>query len=105
MPTSTTEKKLHKIWRKVNHLHQFLFSPIGLDCCQVLHLRTIDVTESFFDLGGHSLAATYMLEMVYEQLNVELRVHELFQFPSIVELAKVILITAIQRFLLTLKIH
>ena len=56
---------------------------------QVLHLKTIDVTESFFDLGGHSLAATYMLEQVYDQLNVELRVHELFQFPSIVELAKV----------------
>ncbi|XP_075266110.1 uncharacterized protein LOC142358577 isoform X2 [Convolutriloba macropyga] len=72
LPSNAIERKLHKIWRKV------------------LHLKTIDVTESFFDLGGHSLAATYMLEQVYDQLNVELRVHELFQFPSIVELAKLI---------------
>ena len=64
-------------------------------------LKNVDFNESFFDMGGHSLAATYLLELVQNELGVDVRVHELFQYPTITQMSTVC--SALSRALFLLK--
>jgi Phosphopantetheine attachment site len=45
---------------------------------QVLDLRPIGVHDSFFDLGGHSLAATRVVSQVIKIFQLELPLRSLF---------------------------
>ena len=54
---------------------------------EVLHLDRISVTENFFHLGGHSLLATQVLSRVWEMWRVEIPTRDLFDSPSVRELA------------------
>jgi len=58
--------------------------------CQVLGLAQVGVTDSFFDLGGDSLAAAQMAARVKEAFGVALNLRRLFDHPSIAELAKML---------------
>ncbi|MGB3697055.1 MAG: amino acid adenylation domain-containing protein, partial [Gordonia sp. (in: high G+C Gram-positive bacteria)] len=53
----------------------------------VLGLERVSVTESFFDLGGNSLSAMRLAARVGEALGVELAVRDVFDAPSVRELA------------------
>lgn len=63
------EKKLIDIWR------------------ELLEVDAIDVTDNFFELGGHSLKGLNLLSQLYKIFNVELTLIDLFEFPTINELA------------------
>ncbi|CQR73880.1 Tyrocidine synthase 3 [Sporomusa ovata DSM 2662] len=69
-PRTPTEVALTAIWR------------------QILGIEQIDVTDSFFELGGDSLLATRLSAMVRTELEVELSLGKIFESPTIAKLAE-----------------
>jgi putative pyridoxal-dependent aspartate 1-decarboxylase len=64
-----TEAALVKIWEEV-------LSRVG-----------IGVEDNFFEIGGHSLVATQVIAHIRKEMGVELGIRELFDRPTIGELA------------------
>ncbi|WP_162915454.1 non-ribosomal peptide synthetase [Paraflavitalea soli] len=62
---------------------------------EVLNLKKdrISTTRSFFDLGGHSLKATRLVNKIKDRLGVELRVTTIFDNPDVKGLAQQIGLT------------
>jgi acyl-coenzyme A synthetase/AMP-(fatty) acid ligase len=53
----------------------------------VLHRSQVGRNESFFDLGGHSLLAAQAIGMINEALGIDLTLRQLFETPTVRELA------------------
>jgi amino acid adenylation domain-containing protein len=73
-PRNETERKLVKIWGKVLTLNPEL----------------IGISKSFFEIGGHSLNANRLINLVASELNYKLPVRILFDNPTIKEMAEMI---------------
>jgi amino acid adenylation domain-containing protein len=71
-PRTSVEVEVEGIWR------------------EVLSLDRIGVDDNFFDLGGHSLAATRVVSQVIKKFQIEIPLQSLFQSPTIAEMAAVI---------------
>jgi amino acid adenylation domain-containing protein len=76
-PRTETEKQLVEIWAEVLKL-----TP-----------QRIGVNDTFFELGGHSLLATQLISKIRSQLDIDLRVKDLFEHTSITQLAELIVNT------------
>ena len=72
-PRDEVEQKLTEIWAKV----------LGID--------QVGIHDNFFDLGGHSLAATRVVSQVIKKFQLELPIQLLFQAPTVAEMAAVIM--------------
>jgi amino acid adenylation domain-containing protein len=57
---------------------------------EVLQVQDVGVKDHFFYLGGHSLFANQVVARLREALHVELSVGELFDRPTVEELARVL---------------
>jgi acyl carrier protein len=57
---------------------------------QTLSLDQVGVQDNFFDLGGHSLAATRIVSQVIKHFQVDLPLKSLFESPTVAEMAIVI---------------
>ena len=55
---------------------------------EVLHLEKVGIHHNFFDLGGHSLLMVQVHSKLYQILNRDLSIVEMFQYPTISTLAK-----------------
>ncbi|HSO75398.1 MAG TPA: amino acid adenylation domain-containing protein, partial [Blastocatellia bacterium] len=53
----------------------------------VLGLEQVGVTNNFFELGGHSLKATQVVSRIHRDLQVEIALRDIFNHPTIAELA------------------
>jgi len=73
-PETPVQKKLAEIWAEILNID---FTVIGLDA-------------NFFELGGHSLKATILISRIYKELNVKVELPDMFQNPTIRELAALI---------------
>jgi amino acid adenylation domain-containing protein/non-ribosomal peptide synthase protein (TIGR01720 family) len=69
-PQTTTEKQLAKIWE------------------ELLGVEKVGTKDNFFELGGHSLLAMRVISQVRRVLNKELKIRDLFVYPTITGLAK-----------------
>jgi len=54
---------------------------------EVLGIKVVGINDNFFQLGGHSLLATQFVSRVREAFGLELPLAEVFEKPSIAELA------------------
>ena len=55
---------------------------------QVLGIEKIGVKDNFFGLGGHSILAAQVMGQVHAAINIELPVYDLFENPTIMDLAR-----------------
>ncbi|MEH1900550.1 MAG: amino acid adenylation domain-containing protein [Nostoc sp.] len=55
---------------------------------EVLHVEKVGIDHNFFDLGGHSLLMVQVHSKLYQTLNKEISIVEMFQYPTISALAK-----------------
>ncbi|WP_430909717.1 amino acid adenylation domain-containing protein, partial [Maribacter sp. 2-571] len=69
-PSNGTERRLSDIWQEL----------LGVD--------KVGIHDNFFELGGHSLLATRLVSMVRRDMEVELAIAAIFNFPTIWELAQ-----------------
>jgi acyl carrier protein len=66
--TTPLEEQLAKIW------------------AEVLSLNRVGIHDNFFDLGGHSLAATRVVSKVLKTFQIELPLQSLFESPTVAEM-------------------
>ncbi|MCX6584757.1 MAG: condensation domain-containing protein, partial [Candidatus Aminicenantes bacterium] len=71
-PENETQAKLVDIWSQV----------LGVE------KETIGIAADFFQLGGHSLNATMVISRIHKELNVKVPLAEIFNSPTIRELAR-----------------
>jgi amino acid adenylation domain-containing protein len=71
-PRTPLEEELSRIW------------------AEVLSLDQVGIHDNFFDLGGHSLAATRVVSQVIKKCQLELPLQSLFQSPTVAETAAII---------------
>ncbi|MFD9033330.1 amino acid adenylation domain-containing protein [Streptomyces sp. NPDC059567] len=75
-PSGELEESLHGLWTKV------------------LELDGVGVLDNFFDLGGDSLRAARLTELVREEHGVELELVDLFDEPTVEKMAELVARTA-----------
>ncbi|HET8843739.1 MAG TPA: alpha/beta fold hydrolase, partial [Ktedonobacteraceae bacterium] len=68
-PRNNLEFQLQRIWE------------------ETLDQRPLGITDNFFELGGHSLLAVRLMTQIQRQLGQDIALSELFQHPTIAELA------------------
>jgi len=49
----------------------------------LLSVKNIDVSDNFFDMGGHSLLVTQLISRIRTYFNVDLSVKSIFEYPTI----------------------
>jgi amino acid adenylation domain-containing protein len=69
-PATALEKMLTELW------------------CRVLGLDTVGINDNFFDLGGTSVLAVHLVTLVQQELEIEMPVVKLFQYPNVSLMAK-----------------
>jgi amino acid adenylation domain-containing protein len=69
-PRTATEKQLANLW------------------CDLLQLEEVGIDDSFFDLGGNSLAAVRMVSQYHTRFGREIPPVKVFQYPTIAKLAE-----------------
>jgi acyl carrier protein len=78
-PQGEIEQSLANLWR------------------ELLGVERVGRHDNFFDLGGHSLLAVRMLSHLFNNLNVEIEISTLFNYPQLSLFAKKVLITSIEQ--------
>lgn len=69
-PQTVAEKQLANLW------------------CELLQLEEVGIDDSFFDLGGNSLAVVRMVSQCHARFEHEIPAIKVFQYPTIAKLAE-----------------
>ncbi len=78
-PKNDTERKLVAIWQ------------------ELLGVSQIGIRDNFFELGGQSLTAVRMITQIHEKMGIELALTEIYEYSTIQELAKQVLLRSSQK--------
>lgn len=78
-PRTETEELLIDIWK------------------QILGIHSVNTSDNFFDLGGHSMLAMRLVAWIHKNLAVELSVRDIFEKPTIAELAVEIVVKRVEQ--------
>ncbi|WP_348705598.1 amino acid adenylation domain-containing protein [Tenacibaculum sp. 190524A02b] len=54
---------------------------------ELLGVEKVGVHDDFFELGGHSLLATRLVSKIRTELNIEIAIRDIFQYPTIANLS------------------
>ncbi|MHC5718234.1 MAG: condensation domain-containing protein, partial [Nostoc sp.] len=54
----------------------------------ILGIKQVGIDDNFFEIGGHSLLATKVISRIGKTLGMDIPLQRLFEFPTIIELAK-----------------
>ncbi|EME80348.1 uncharacterized protein MYCFIDRAFT_177299 [Pseudocercospora fijiensis CIRAD86] len=73
-PRNDTERKLCEIYARV--------------LSEERDATTIGIDQNFFDLGGHSLLATSLAAHIRRDMDIAISVKEIFQYPTVADLAE-----------------
>jgi acyl carrier protein len=68
----------------------FLEESIAKVWCSLLKLERVSVQDNFFELGGHSLLAAKLISNLRRDMNISLKLIDVFQSPTIASLAALI---------------
>ena len=71
-PENITQARLFDIW------------------CDLFNLDKISITENFFNIGGDSLLSIKLVSRIYDEFNIKVGINEIFNNPTIKDLALVI---------------
>ncbi|WP_211234359.1 non-ribosomal peptide synthase/polyketide synthase, partial [Paenibacillus taiwanensis] len=69
-PRTPQEEQLARIWQ------------------EVLGIPIVSMTDNFFELGGHSLRATILVNRLHQELQLEMPLREVFQYPTLEAMAQ-----------------
>jgi acyl-CoA synthetase (AMP-forming)/AMP-acid ligase II/acyl carrier protein len=72
LPSNEIEENLMKIWEEVLNIYNF------------------SIEDDFFEIGGHSLRAIKVTSLIHKKFNIEIRLGDFFENPTIKELAQFI---------------
>lgn len=64
----------------------------------LLQVEAIDLQDNFFNLGGHSLKANMLVSRIHKHFEVELRLKDIFEHPTLDDLELLIQTKEIKRF-------
>jgi amino acid adenylation domain-containing protein len=70
LPSSKWEERLLLIWK------------------EILPMENISTIDSFFDLGGHSLLANKLINRIYTESGIEMKITDVFTHPTITQMGK-----------------
>lgn len=94
-------KKPHVAGADAMHDHIPPHTPAEKTLCEIwkelLGMPSVGVRHNFFDMGGHSLLATQVLSRIHGILGLELSIQDIFEAPTIEELASVVDVRQIDR--------
>lgn len=65
-------------------------APLVAICRDVLKLGEVDVHKSFFELGGNSLSAIFVLSHIYEQLGVSIELADFYAAADLLSLSELV---------------
>jgi len=77
-----------KVEEQVNTTLSALEQNISNIFTELLGINCFRNTDNLFDLGGNSLMAIRLSNILYEKYNIKLEVIKIFEYPSIKELAR-----------------
>lgn len=66
---------------------------------ELLQVEVIDLHDNFFNLGGHSLKANMLVSKIHKHFEVELRLKDIFEHPTLEDLEQLIQTKEIKRFM------
>jgi acyl carrier protein len=75
-PRNETDEKLAVIWSEVLNIPK----------------EEISITSNFFNIGGHSLKATILLNKLFEETGFELKLSDFFNIATIKEISDIFLL-------------
>lgn len=59
-------------------------------CEEILDIKPIGIKDDFFEIGGHSLRAVTLVNLIYKTMDIKLTVIDIFENHTIEQLAKVV---------------
>ena len=57
---------------------------------RILDKELISITDSFFEIGGHSLKATRLVSLIHKELNFKISLRDVFNHPTIEQMAEIL---------------
>ncbi|MCC8464010.1 non-ribosomal peptide synthetase [Photorhabdus bodei] len=70
-PRNEVERKISQLWQ------------------EVLGVSQVSIYDNFFMLGGHSLQATRLISLIRNDLNIEIPLSSVFEYPTLERLARI----------------